>query len=198
MPTVPPARDWAVVLCGVLAAALVTVVSMQFWGLWLFGSRVDYAAAGTWAEMLSGVGTTLAVGLALSGLWLERRKHARELARAREREMTDVHAWLSPMGAPGPLEWIVTFENRTTVPIYLWRLEVLGCRIHVCSAVLGAIRPGHTSLHAEELRGTKYQEAPATRLHFGTGDGRWWSRGDDGVARESSAGAAGCSLCHSD
>ncbi len=186
MGTKPSDRDWAPLVCGLLAALLVIVLSLQWWDLRIFGTAVDYQHAGTWSQMLSGVGTTCAVALTLAVLWLERRQRRKELAETRDRDLTRVHAWLTPHQSKNENEpeWFLNFQNHTAVPIYRWRVLLGGKDLHLCNALFGPIRPDRSELHLASLRGMNHADYPSTTFYFTTGDGRAWVLGADGGAVE--------------
>ena len=195
MPDATRRRDWAPLACAIVGVAAVVSVSLHGWELNLFRGEFDPSRAGTWAQVLSGVGTTTAVSLTLAGLWMERRRRAREAREADDRQLTDVHAWLSPAEGDGAIDWQIVFNNRTHTPVYQWNLALAGFDTHLCSRSHGPIRPEKTLLHVAQLRDLNHARYPPISLFFATGDGRAWVRKPDGSV---AAVAAGELACHAD
>lgn len=178
---------WLPIVTVVLAFLLFLVLMLQAWNLqvWPSGSGIDYQRAGNWAEMLAGIGTTGAVTLGLIGFWVERRRSESEAQRAAEDIMTALYAWLAPKernaSEEGPA-WYLKFENRSGVPVYRWKVLLLGTPEHVCSIRMGPIRPGESEMSVPALQGVEHAEVPRVELAFAAG-GRHWLRNQDGIVR---------------
>ena len=77
-----------------LAVFCLLLLSLQFWHLSIFGSRINYQDSGSWAEMIGGIASALAVIVAVGSVANEQRRAAEERQAARVQELTSVYCWL--------------------------------------------------------------------------------------------------------
>ena len=131
---------------------LLLVISLQFWGLRLFGDSIDYTKAASWGQVIAAIAASIAVVVAVGAMLSEKGRYLEDLERLRRKELTQVYAWLDPRrGDVGQRVWLLSFENGTKVPVYDWTVE-LGKPVNliVSSATHGPIRPGSSSLSSRK------------------------------------------------
>ena len=187
------------VLVIVLLVSVIYLLTLDLWGLRPWGDAIDYERFGTWAEALSGIGTTSAVIVALSALVFERSAARKaEMAKAKEEE-TAVFVWLAPTQVREKNTneyikriWDVRFDNRTRAPIYMWRVDFGEQVPHKCSATSGPIAPGESIRNVPDLDAVEPSVAPRPSIYFEGRDGRLWKRAANGALSEVSGADLRC------
>ncbi|MCD9878581.1 hypothetical protein [Streptomyces guryensis] len=113
-----------------LLAVVCLLLTMDAYGVSFFGSgRIDPKRVGDLGEWFAGAATAGAVIMAASGLRRDRIES--ELARdRRERAATgEVYSWVELRQLrPGRKTPVLLVVNRTTSPIYDWKVTLIGCR----------------------------------------------------------------------
>jgi hypothetical protein len=166
---------WMVASLGGIAAVS---LSLDAWGLRPWGGTIDYLRFGTWNEFLAGGATLAAVLVALGGMATERRRVNEELERLRDRELTQVFAWLSPRRQPsGSTYWYLSFENNTGMPVYEWVVHFSDGQQHVCGRINGPVRPHSSMLLLPDFSGVASSAMPRLDLAFTDSLERSWCRG---------------------
>jgi hypothetical protein len=185
---------WMVVGLGGIA---IVSLSLDAWGLRPWGGIINYQRFGTWNEFLAGGATLAAVLVALGGMSIERRRVSEELERIRDRELTQVYAWLSPRRqASGIIHWYLNFENNTGIPVYEWFVHFSGGQEHACGQTNGPVRPHSSMLLLPDFFDLASGEMPRLDLVFVDSLGRSWNRGERGQLTPIAA-LAKCSGDHS-
>ena len=176
-------------LAGIFGTLLLLRLTLDLWGLRPFGSSLDPVKAGKWTDVLQGVGTTAAVCLSLTGLFVERRMRRLEESRRRWLARVDIRAWLEPAGeeivngGDAVIHWRLSFVNESGVPIYVWRADLGPQMPHACHRTCGPIRPGTSGLRLPALTGMSAWDYPEMALYFKVdfdGEARSLRRGPDG------------------
>ena len=170
----------------ILLVMLVLSITLQAWGLQPFGSGVDYARAGTWGTIVSGLASAIAVTVAVGNLAAEQKRNREELARTRSNEITQVYAWLEPRSASdGGSVWMLNFENATRVPTYEWSVELKGdTSLTFDSSDYGPIRPGASTLKLRVEDEIDRTSEPRVSLQFVDADGVNWLRSPAGALQK--------------
>src|ERR1700748_2793770 len=83
------------VVCLLLCIGLALSLSLQKWGLFLFGDVVDYTKFGTWSEAISGLATTTALIIALIGIYIQYSMSKKPLEQKEKEEETSIFVWLA-------------------------------------------------------------------------------------------------------
>jgi len=162
-------------------------LSLHIWNLRPWGTVIDHQKAGSWAELIAGLGTISAALVAYWGILFENRR-ARAAEDASERRTnTQVYSWLEPRETSGEREWLLCFENTVGIPIYQWSVILVGTKRILASSKFGPIRPKSSQLRIEELRGLAHTEVPAVRFTFTDPTGAVWTRTEQGRLLEESA-----------
>jgi hypothetical protein len=174
------ARLW--MACAVLALALFYVVTLDMWGLRLWGYEIDYTKFGNWGDAISGIGTTIAVVVALAGLYWERRSHRTvEIEKQRDAE-TAVFQWLTSKevrDAKGSLAvrlWDLRIQNSTVAPIYQWTVTIAPYPDHLCGYTKRPLIPGENIFNLPFLDGVEPNVALEPALSFRSRSGTIWTR----------------------
>jgi hypothetical protein len=169
----------------VLLVLVLVLLSLNLWDLHLVGDGVDYQRAGTWSEMLAGFGTTTAVVVSLATVLADRRRRVAERDEERVRYATQVYAWLHPKLSGTERKWFLHFENRTGIPIYQWRVQLVDDPEHVCSNAYGPIRPLESNMELQHLLGRPHSDMPRLELLFEATEGAGaWIRESNGVTKQ--------------
>jgi hypothetical protein len=161
-----------------LAVALVLVLSLQAWGLQLFGQQFDYQKAASWGQVIAALAASIAIIVTVGSLQADRRRRDADRRRARHNELTQVFAWLEPrVGNDGMRTMLLSFENRTRIPIYEWSIILdEGQQANIDSVSKGPIRPGASSLRLDFLSSADPAAEPRLTFQFVDVDGDRWRR----------------------
>jgi hypothetical protein len=184
--------------CGLLILALGYLITLERWGIQLWGKGLDYSKFGNWSEAISGIGTTGAVFAALATLYWQRRTQAlSESTKSIEAE-TAVFQWLTSKevrdesnGLIGRV-WDLRVQNSTSAPIYNWKVSFGNDPNHICSAVKRPLIPGENFFNLPFLDNTEQSKAPEPSLTFQSRSGRFWSRSARGFIESTSDESLKC------
>jgi hypothetical protein len=168
----------------VLLIVCLMLLSLQFWHLSLFGSRLDSQVAGTWGDMTSSVASAFAVIIAVGTVAVEQRRSARERTEARVRELTQVYCWIEwGLASDHTHTWVLKFQNETKVPIFKWLVHISPVpgagKVVLSSSAYGPIRPSSTEMLVDELSGTAPELQPSLDFDFKDPSGSCWRRSAD-------------------
>ena len=169
----------------VLLLSLITVISLDAWGLSIFGGPVDYVRFGNWSDFLAGAGTLIAVVAAFSAILFDQHKRRAD----QQNQRTSLYFWLKPesneLDGQEVTVWDVIIENRTNNPIYEWKLIIAGDEArHLCNYCKRPLLPceGGNSFNVQQLDDVPSNRMPSARLIFRDENSEIWSRLSHGSA----------------
>ena len=185
-------------VCAFLGLAVFYLVMLDFWGLTLFGSVVDYTRFGTWSNAISGIGTTSALIVALASLYSQRSIYRASEARRLLEEETSLYLWLSFQEVRDEKNkfvarmWDVRIHNLTKAPIYHWKIHFTAHSEHLCNFVKHPLLPGENDFNLPFLDNLEPSETPESILSFEGRSGRIWARSTRGNLAQVSAPELKC------
>ncbi|MCX6168653.1 MAG: hypothetical protein NTX65_04915 [Ignavibacteriales bacterium] len=177
-------------ICVLLSLALFYVLMLNLWGLSLFGETIDYTRFGTWSNALSGIGTTSALIVALTSLYLQRSIYRKAEARRFIDEETSIFLWLTfkeVRDDSGKLVcrlWDMIVQNSTVAPIYHWQISIDSYTTHICSFLKHPLLPGVNVFNLSFLDNLEPSKVPESILVFEGRSGRIWTRSTRGTIKE--------------
>jgi hypothetical protein len=158
----------------VLWITVVSLVSMELWGLRLFGVRFDYLRAGTLGQWIAALMSFAAVSVALWGNYLSQIRYETDKREKDDDELSDLSAWTEIcVEAESSSYWAVVFWNRTSYPIYAWDLAIEGAPT-LNSSVLGPLIPGENRFRLNSEISTQQRISLPCRFTFTDRKGRIW------------------------
>lgn len=181
---------YLLVLCVLLLIAVVVLVTLQAWGLSLFGESVDYLKFGTWGQAASALATTSALIVALTAQYLDRRR-ARDLQEQTQVEQETAvvlyqDSKVVVIDGRSIRVWDVIIQNQTTAPIYDWCLTFGDSGLPISSYSKRALQPGSNTFNIPEFDGVDSRDFPEPLLVFRGSSGRVWQRTSRGLTTQSS------------
>ena len=185
-----------------LIVANIWLLMLHLWGLRPFGETIDVEKAGSLADWFTGILTFGAVCVAVLAFRAEREKFQAEvLNREQERMLAEnagaenkkinarleagqVYAWLQKKSDMFDRLTAaeVHIENRTSLPVYEWSIEIEGESQTLSQGEEGPIVPGHTCITkgSEEWIRVIKGETPRVQLTFHAANGEILRRSVDG------------------
>jgi hypothetical protein len=185
-----------------LIVANIWLLMLHLWGLSPFGKTIDVEKAGSLADWFSGILTFGAVCVAVLAFRAEREKfHAEIINRDQERKLAgeaiaeneklnvrieagQVYAWLQKKSDlfDRLTSVEIHLENRTSLPVYEWAIEIEAEAPTLSQAVAGPIVPGHTCITkaTEEWLNIVQGGTPPLQLTFHASNGEILRRHLDG------------------
>ena len=135
-------------------------------------NQVRFGDLGTW---IAGIGTVLAVVVALWTATADRRASAR-LRR------TSIFAWMEVKEDPEDRKpyWAIIIQNNTGPPIFDWSIDSSLGDLHLCQDDVGPIVPGEREYLVELDEVPDQAGARSLEICFRSDDGDVWMRGADG------------------
>lgn len=180
MPQRSHAWLWLVAACLLLTD--VVLLTLNLWGLRLFGTVVDYQRFGTWSAALSGLGSMIAVVIALSSFAWQRAKSRREVRDSIHREQTSIYVWLASQRLVNDSghfigrNWDVVIRNGTQAPVYRWRVRFSGASAAVSHLDKRPLLPGDNVFNVAALDNLEVAQIGEPVLDFLAQDGLVWRR----------------------
>lgn len=178
------------------------LLMLHLWGLRPFGTTIDVQRAGPLADWFTGIITFGTVCVAALALRSQRENFNTEIMhREREREEAieaaaearrlaarieagQVYAWVQRKEDTfGRLIGVeLHLENRTTLPVYEWNLQMAGKELSLSSDTDGPIVPGHTCLiqTSDQWKVVLQTATPRVELTFHAANGEVLQRLADG------------------
>ncbi len=155
----------------ILALAVVFLILLQLYHLFLFGHGINYTKFGDVATWFTGLMTFAAVTVALresyrSGMH-ERAEH--------DRVTTAVIPWLELGGT----SWLMRVDNQTSRVVEAWSFDVSAPSLHVCWRDAGPCPPGLITFSLERIRNLPpllSSNFPSHEFTFIDQDDRVWTR----------------------
>lgn len=175
-------RFWRSAVCRwALLAALGWSLALHAWGLSPWGTVIDYTRAGTLGQWVSGIGSVLAVIVAVNSFVAGRRSIEARERDERDAKRTAVYAWLDVFYSGGRAAGLqVNFRNDTFIPVYGWVLHLEGVGdVHFCHLTSGPLLPGQStrSVPPETVPiPPDPARLPRTHLIFAASNGQVWRR----------------------
>lgn len=179
---------WTVIVLQSLL--LFYLIMLNLWGLRVGGPVIDYTRFGTWSNALSGIGTSVAVVVALTAqFWQRKTRREDDKAKLLEAEVA-VFQWLNlkeVRNANGHLEgriWDIKVQNSTDAPIYHWQITFGSKDDHICSPLKRPLMPGENYFNLLFLDNVEPSNTPEPTLIFEDRSERVWIRSARGVLIE--------------
>jgi len=169
--------------CALLLLVLCYLLMLDAWGLTLVGDVVDHTKFGTWGQMVSAIGTTIAFLIGLANLITVRSNYKAGEDRRKEEEETSVFIWLSPIEDIDEKteehvgwQWVVNILNSTKSPIYNWKISFDREENHLCSLQKNPLLPKLNSFNLPFLDEVEPNNSPTATIIFESKSGIIWSR----------------------
>jgi hypothetical protein len=135
-------------VCVLLIFAFAYLMMLDKWGINPFDKQIDYTRFGTWSNAISGIGTTLAVIVALAALYSQRAIHRSGENRRLLEEETAIFLWLNFKEVRNEKDvlinrlWDIKIQNSTAAPIFCWKVTFLPHVEHLCNYSKRPLLPG--------------------------------------------------------
>ena len=178
------------VVCSILSLALYFSVMLQKWGLSLFGEDVDYSRFGNWSDAISGIATSVAIIVALVGIWIQYSVTKSAETAKRLEEETSIYFWLKSNDIVNDKDefigrtWDLIIQNLTKVPIYSWVVKFETYSDHLCNFQKRPLLPNENLFNLPFLDNLEPGKTPMATLYFEGNSERYWSRNIKGQPRE--------------
>jgi hypothetical protein len=187
---------WATIV--ILVLALLYVITLDLWGLSLWGNAVDYIRFGTWSGAIASIGTTAAVIVAFTAwYWQRASQQSAEAKRLVEME-TAVFQWLTSKEVRDDDDnlvrrlWDLRIQNSTIAPIYHWKISFFSESGHLCNYLKRPLLPGENVFNLPVLDNVEPSQAPEPTLSFEGSSGRIWIRTSRGLLEQTTVEKTGC------
>ena len=184
----PTREKILLIIIFILSAIIYLILSYEICGLTIFGTvgDIEFTKSGTWGQMVSAVGTTLAFFLAFANIVLQNKIEGR---RKKEVEV-DVIIWLSYAeevdGNGNHTRWLwdINIQNSTKAQIYNWLVKFESHNEHLCNIEKKSLSPEANTFNLPFLDSVEPNKSPKAEIVFQTKSNIFWSRATDGVSKK--------------
>ncbi len=174
-------------LCFIL---LVWLGMLNYWGLTIFGHTVDHTRFGTWGQMASAIGTTIAFLIGFWNLYYSRSQYIAGEKRRKEEEETSVYVWIgiiedkNEQGNHVGWQYDLNVQNATKFPIAKWLVKFSSRPEHLCNFQKKPLIPGENIFNLPFLDDMEPNSIPELEIIFESKSNKTWNRKSTGVLEE--------------
>jgi hypothetical protein len=185
-------------ICVVLLILLGWLIIANYWGLTIFGSVVDHTKFGTWGQMVSAIGTTIAFLIGFWNLYYQRSQYNTAEKRRKEEEETSVYIWISiieekdEVGNHVGWQYDLNVQNATKFPISKWLVKFSSRTEHLCNFQKKPLIPGENVFNLTFFDDIEPNTLPESEIIFESKMKKTWNRKSTGSLEEVASGNLKC------
>lgn len=165
------------------------VIVLERYGLTVWGKYedIEIARTGTWGQIISAFGATIAFIIALTNLIFQRTQYLAGESRREQEEETSIYIWITVIeeknekGDHIGWQYDLTIQNSTKFPIVKWVVNFLNREDHFCSFQKKPLLPGENTFNLKFLDDVEPSKLPETELIFESKTTKIWKRKSTGV-----------------
>lgn len=177
-------------ICVVLLILLGWLTMLNYWGLTIFGDVVDHTRFGTWGQMASAIGTTIAFLIGFWNLYYARSQYLAGEKRRKEEEENSVYIWIGIIeeenedGKHVGWQYDLYVQNATKFPIANWLVKFSGRTEHLCNFQKKPLLPGENVFNLTFLDDNEPNSIPNSEIIFESKTNKTWNRKSTGGLEE--------------
>lgn len=177
-------------ICVILIIFIGWLIMLNFWGLTIFGDVVDHTRFGTWGQMASAIGTTIAFLIGFWNLYYSRSQYNAGEKRRKEEEETSIYIWISIIEDKDEddkhvgWQYDLNIQNATKFPVAKWLVKFSSYSEHLCNIQKKPLLPGENIFNLTFLDDKEPNLLPESEIIFESKTNKTWKRKSTGTLEE--------------